>query len=410
MRKYLELLFNKRILVVMLMGFASGLPLALTGSTLKARITDAHIDLTTIGFFSLVGIPYTLKLLWAPFFDRYSFVLGRRRGWLIITQVALVIALVIMSTLDPAHALAAVAITAVCVSFIAASQDIAIDAYRREILSEDQFAWGMSLAISAYRIAMLVSGGLALVLADMMSWTQVYLIMAAIVALGILTTLFADEPEVRGDRPKTLSEAYSEPLKELFSRKNALWILLFIFFYKLGDAMALEQTTPFYKSLGFTWTEIGAIVKLFGTVGVLAGGFIGSFWILRFGLRNSLLAFGILQIFAILGFAWLSTMGHDRSALSVVILVENLTVGMSTAAYVTYLAQQTDKRFTAAQYALLSSIVGLPRVIFGSTTGWMAATYGWQSMFIFCACLGIPALLILMKIGTPKNAESVPAV
>ena len=411
LKRYSRLLLNKQILIVMLMGFSSGLPLALTGSTLKARLADSGVDLTTAGFFSLLGIPYTLKLLWAPFFDRYSFFGGRRRGWLLLTQVSLVVMIAVLGVIDPSHMLPVVAVAALLTAFVAASQDIAIDAYRREILNGDQFAFGMNLAISAYRIAMLVSGGVALILTQVMSWNQVYLLMAVAAGVGILTTLWADEPKVEGTPPKTLREAYAEPLKEIFSRKNALLILLFIFLYKLGDAMALEQTMYFYKNfLGFTNIEIGAIVKGAGLFGVLAGGFIGSIWIIRFGLLNALYVFGFMQIAAILGFAFLATQGHNISLLTTVILFENLTVGCSTAAYATYLAMQTNKRFTAAQYALFSSITGLPRVIFGSTTGWMAAQFGWTSMFLFCAALGLPALVILFKIGIPKNEESAPAV
>jgi PAT family beta-lactamase induction signal transducer AmpG len=395
----LRILFNRRILVVFIMGFASGLPLALTGSTLKARITDAGVDLTTVGFFSLVGLPYVLKLFWSPFFDRYAPFLGRRRGWLTLTQVALIATLAMMAFVDPAKELAVVAATAVAIAFFSASQDIVIDAYRREILPDIELAWGNSLAVNGYRVAMLVSGGLALILADRIGWTGTYLAMAACVGIGLVTTFFAEEPKVDGPPPKTLAGAYAEPLKELFSRHGALWILGFIFLYKLGDAMALENTMFFYKNtLKFTNTEIGAIVKLFGFWGVIGGGLVGSLVVIRFGLFKSLFAFGVCQILCILGFAWLATTTHNLTGLAAVVLSENVTVGMSTAAYVTYISTQTNKRFSASQYALLSSITGLPRVIFGSLTGWLAATIGWQMFFLFCALIAIPALLLIPKI------------
>lgn len=410
MQKYLKLLFNKRMLVVFIMGFSSGLPLALTGSTLKARISEAHIDLTTIGLFSLVGLPYTLKLFWSPIFDRFVPPLGRRRGWLLITQIGLIAALAVMAFLEPAQAIIAVGATALVIAFFSASQDVAIDAYRREILPDVELAWGNSLAVNGYRVAMLVSGGLALIMADHLSWTQVYLAMAGCMLVGLVTTLVSQEPQVDVPPPKTLLQAYGEPLKELFSRRQVWFVLLFIFLYKLGDAMALEMTTPFYRNfLGFTKTEIGAIVKVFGFWGVIVGGLIGSIGVIRLGLFRALFLFGIFQIMCILGFAWLTNQGHNVSGLSAVILAENLTVGMSTAAYVTFLSTQTNKRFTAAQYALLSSITGLPRVIFGSSTGWIAEHFGWMSLFGFCAALGVPALLMiprLAKVSVHSAADS----
>jgi PAT family beta-lactamase induction signal transducer AmpG len=408
MRKYLDVLFNRRMLVILIMGFSSGLPLALTGSTLKARISESHVDLTTIGLFSLVGLPYTLKLLWSPFFDRFTPSMGRRRGWLILTQFALLIGLAVMAFLEPSQAIIAVGATAIVIAFFSASQDVAIDAYRREILPDVELAWGNSLVVTGYRVAMLVSGGLALILADHMSWTAVYLVMAGCMLIGIVTTFLAEEPQIVGTPPKTLVQAYGEPLKDLFSREGVALILGFIFLYKLGDAMALEMTIPFYKSLQFTKTEIGSIVKIFGFWGVITGGFLGGIGVIRFGLYRALFIFGVIQIVAILGFAWLATMGHDLTALASVILLENLTVGMSTAAYVTYLAIQTNKRFSATQFALLSSITSLPRVIFGSTTGWFAEHYGFQNLFFFCAALGIPALLMIFairKLEIPEPAN-----
>jgi PAT family beta-lactamase induction signal transducer AmpG len=396
MRKYLDILFNRRMLVVFVMGFSSGLPLALTGGTLKARLTDAGLDLKTIGFFSLVGLPYVWKLIWSPFFDRYAPFLGRRRGWLLITQVFLIAALAAMAFIDPATEIALVAIAAVAIAFFSASQDIVIDAYRREILTDVELAWGNSLAVNGYRIAMLVSGGLALILADYVNWTNTYLLMSACVGVGLITTLFAPEPQVEGAVPKTIIEAYAAPLKDLFSRQGALWVLAFVFLYKLGDAMALENTMFFYKKyLGFSNEEVGTIVKIFGFWGVIAGGILGSLVVIRIGLFKSLFIFGVFQILCILGFAWLTTVGHSTTALASVVLSENLTVGMSTSAYVTYIATQTNKHFTASQYALLSSITGLPRVIFGSTTGWLAEVMGWQMFFVFCAGIAIPALFMI---------------
>lgn len=313
-----------------------------------------------------------------------------------ITQVALIAALVLMAFVNPAAELSVVAVAAIAIAFFSASQDIVIDAYRREILPDIELAWGNSLAVNGYRVAMLVSGGLALVLADRIGWTNTFLTMAACVGVGLITTFFAEEPSIEGVPPKSLVAAYAEPLKDLFSRQGAWLILGFIFLYKLGDAMALENTMYFYKKvLMFSNEEVGTIVKLFGFWGVIGGGLIGSLIVIRFGLFKSLFLFGVFQILCILGFAWLAMIGHSTTALAAVVLSENLTVGMSTSAYVTYIATQTNKRFTASQYALLSSITGLPRVIFGSTTGWLAAHLGWQTFFFFCAAIAIPALLMI---------------
>jgi PAT family beta-lactamase induction signal transducer AmpG len=220
--------------------------------------------------------------------------------------------------------------------------------------------------------------------------------MAAFVGLGLITTFFAQEPKVEGKMPRSLVEAYAEPLRDLFSRRGAFAILGFVLLYKLGDAMALENTMYFYKNyLGFSNEQVGKIVKLFGFWGVIAGGLIGPIVVIRIGLFKSLFVFGVFQIVCILGFAWLATIEKSTMALAGVILAENLTVGMSTSAYVTYIATQTNKHFTASQYALLSSISGLPRVVFGSVTGWLAAQLGWQMFFIFCAAIAVPALLMI---------------
>lgn len=399
MRKYLKAFFNPRALVIFVLGFSSGLPLALSASTLKARISESHIDLTTIGFFSLVGLPYSLKLFWSPIFDRFTPPFGRRRSWLLITQAFVILSLIVMAYLEPSTNIAAVGITAVAIAFFSASQDIVIDAYRREILPDIELAWGNSLTFTGYRVAMLVSGGVALILADKTSWTNVYLCMAACMLPGVVASLLAKEPQVPGTKPKSIAQAYAEPLKDLL-RRQGIWIILaFIFLYKLGDAMALEMTIPFYKKfLGFTNTEVGAVVKIFGFWGVIAGGILGSIGVIRLGLYRALLVFGVFQILCLLGFAWLATMGHNINALAAVVLAENLTVGMSTSAYLTYLSIQTNKRFSATQFALLSAITSLPRIIFGSATGWIAQTFGFQALFLFCAALGIPALLLIFVI------------
>jgi PAT family beta-lactamase induction signal transducer AmpG len=396
MRKYFDLLFDRRMLITLLMGFSSGLPLALTGSTLKIRITQAGATLTMIGFFSIVSYPYAIKFLWAPFFDRYSPPTGRRRGWLFITQIGLMLSLV--AFLEPAHALFAVACTAVVIAFFSASQDAVIDAFRRESLSEEQYAWGTSLYVQGYRVAMMVSGALALYLSDHMSWRDVYLIMAACGAVGLITTFFAEEPAAKLEPPVSIWQSYALPLKDMLLRPDILWILLFVFLYKFGEIGALEMTSPFYKALGFSNTEIGGVVKIVGFWAALAGSFLGGIGIIRLGLWRALALFGVFQIIAVLSFVVLNSLGHSLAGLTGVILLENLVVGMSTAAYLTYMAQQTNREFSATQFALLSGLTNTPKLIAGPLSGFVADQFGWATMFIMCAVLLGPGLLLLFKI------------
>lgn len=388
------------MLIVFVMGFSSGLPLLLIGGTLKLWMTREGVDLTTIGFFSLVGLPYTLKFIWAPFLDRFvPTSLGRRRSWLLITQFALMAGLLWLSQISPSLETGTLAAAAFVIAFFGATQDVAVDAYRREILSNLELGLGSSYSITGYRVAMWFSGGLALILADFMSWTTVYMIMAAMMFVGILTTLLAPEPQTKSSPPVSIGEAFAGPFKEYFQRPGAIWILAFILLYKVGDAMAAEMTMPFYGKLGFSNTEIGTVVKTFGIWAVIAGGFIGGVTMLRLGMRRSLWVFGILQAVSTLCFAWLAQIGPQIPALAVVVSFENLTSGMGTAAYAAFMASLANKRFTATQYALLSSLMGVPRVFLGAPTGAMAEHLGWSSFFVICTLAAIPGLLLLLKIS-----------
>jgi PAT family beta-lactamase induction signal transducer AmpG len=399
-------LFSLRMLIVFAMGFSSGLPLLLIGSTLKVWFTEAKIDLTTIGFFALVGIPYTFKFVWSPFLDRYvPPFLGRRRGWLLISQLGLVGALVFLSTLDPTTQVPLIAAVALAIAFLSATQDIALDAYRREILKADEFAFGNSLAITAYRLAMLYSSGFALILADHVSWSTVYVIMGASMGVGILTTLLSPEPQVEHAPPRDLKEAFVEPFLEYFRRPGAWWLIAFILLYKVGESMASEMTMPFYRMLGFSKTEIGTIVKIFGIWALILGGIFGGAITLKIGLRKSLWVFGVLQAIGILGFAWLAQVGPNPTLLACVISMENFTAGAATAAFTAFMASMTNKRFTATQYALLSSLMGVPRVIMASPTGFMAEHLGWQLFFVTCTVLTIPGMLLLFKVGRLADAQ-----
>lgn len=386
------------MLIALVMGFSSGLPLLLTGSVLQAWMSESGVDLATIGIFALVGLPYTLKFLWAPLLDRFTPVfLGRRRGWLLLSQFCLTLSIYALGMTRPDISPFTVAIAALLLTFFSATQDIVIDAYRREALADDEQGLGASLYVNGYRTGMLVASGGGLILADMVSFSTVYTIMACCMSAGIITTLLAPEPAINGEPPKTIQKAVIQPFVEFFSRRHAVLILLFILLYKAGDTMASHMSIPFYLETGFSKTEIGAVVKLFGFWATIAGGLLGGILILRTGIYAALWQFGILQALSTLGFASLALFTPTTSLLAAVIAFENLSGGMGTAAFIAFMASQTDKRFTATQYALLSSLMGIPRVLIAAPTGVIADSTGWLLFFILCAVIAIPGLLLLRR-------------
>lgn len=383
-------------MVAALMGFAAGLPLLLTGSVLQAWMKEEGVDLETIGLFALVGLPYTLKFFWAPLLDRYTpAFLGRRRGWMLLAQLCLIASLVLLAAGKPGVSPLGIAIAALLVTFFSASQDIVIDAYRREALADDEQGLGASLYVNGYRVGMLLASGGGLILADHMAFSQVYLFMAAVMLAGVFTTLLAPEPEAAEGRPRTLREAVIQPFVEYFQRRDALVILLFILLYKIGDTMASHMTIPFYLDIGFSKTEIGTVVKLFGFWATITGGLIGGVLIMRIGIYRALWLFGILQAVSTAGFAILAMIGHSLPGLAAVIAFENLSGGMGTAAYVAFMASLTNRKFTATQYALLSSLMGVPRVIAAAPTGYLANAMGWEIFFISCALIALPGLMMI---------------
>lgn len=393
-----KVIFSRRMLVSFLMGFACGLPLLLTSTVLQAWMKKVGIDLTMIGLMALVGLPYTLKFVWAPLLDRFTLsFLGRRRGWLLIAQIALVFSIAGLGFTNPAINPVIMVLAAVFVTFFSASQDIVVDAYRREDLADEELGLGSSFYINGYRVGMLLASGGGLILADHLSFTMVYLIMAACMLPAIITTLLTPEPAMSAGTPKTLREAIVEPLVEYFSRENAVLILTFILLYKLGDSMASAITTPFYLEIGFSMTEIGTVVKIFGFWATIAGSLIGGLLMLRLGINRSLWVFGLLQAISTAGFAILARIGHSLPALSGVIAFENLTGGMGTAAYAAFMGSITNKKFTATQYALLSSLMGVPRVLASAPTGFLAKHMGWENFFIFCVFIALPGMLLLLK-------------
>ncbi len=392
------------MLVAFIMGFACGLPLLLTISLLQAWMKEEGVDLTVIGLMALVGLPYTLKFVWAPFLDRFTLpFLGRRRGWMLVAQIALMISIAGLGMTNPGKSPWMVALAAFLVTFFSASQDIVVDAYRREDLPDKELGLGSSLYVNGYRVGMLLASGGGLIMADHMPFSIVYLIMAFCMLPGVITTIFTPEPPLTMGTPSNLKDAVIDPLVEYFSRNGAVWILGFILLYKMGDTMASAMTTPFYLDIGFTKTEIGAVVKIFGFWATIAGGLAGGVIMLRLGINRSLWIFGILQAVSTAGFAMLARIGHSIPALSVVIAFENLSSGMGTAAYVAFMASITNKKFTATQYALLTSLMGIPRVLASAPTGFLAKNMGWAWFFIACTLIAIPGMLLLLKCA-PWNA------
>ena len=400
-------LLSRRMLVTFIMGFAAGLPLLLTMGVLQAWMKDAGVDLAVIGLMNLVQIPYTWKFLWAPLLDRYAVpFLGRRKGWLSLAQLALIAAIAALGMSDPQHHLGFMALAACLVAFFSATQDIVIDAYRREDLPDRELGLGSSLYIYGYRMGMLLAGGGGLIMADHMPFSRVYAIMALCLLPCLLTTWLTPEPPASEGRPTTLKEAVVAPLAEYLRRPEALWILAFILFYKVGDTMASAISTPFYLDIGFSKSQVGAVVKLFGFWATIAGAGIGGITILRLGIARCLWIFGVLQALSTACFAVLARMGDHLPALAGVITFENFSSGMGTSAFVAFMASITNKKFTATQYALLSSLMGIPRVFAAAPTGFMAKVMGWEGFFVFCTLMAIPGLLVLARFAPWGGAHA----
>lgn len=393
---WFHLCFNTRMLITFVMGFSSGLPLLLTISVLQVWMRQEGVDLSTIGLMALVGLPYTLKFVWAPILDRFSLpLLGRRRGWLLAIQILLGLAIASIGLADPISSPWLIALLALLVTFFSASQDIVIDAYRREHLSENELGMGSSLYVYGYRTGMLLASGGGLILADSIGFASVFMLMGLCMGIGIATTLLAPEPDTPANTPKSLRDAVVEPFKEYFTRDSAWTILLFILLYKLGDTLASAMTSPFYVDMGFSSSEIGVTVKLFGFWATLIGAFLGGALIIKLGIYRSLWLFGILQMTSTAGFAVLSEVGYNMNLLAAVIGFENLTAGMGTAAYMAFMAALTDKRFTATQYALLTSLMGVPRTLISAPSGYLAEIMGWTEFFILCTVIALPGLWLL---------------
>jgi MFS transporter, PAT family, beta-lactamase induction signal transducer AmpG len=411
-------LFTRRMLICVFTGFASGLPLYLLLTLVPAWLRTEHVDLRVIGLLTLIQFPYNWKFLWAPLVDRYALpVLGRRRGWMLLTQVGLLVAIAALGGFSPQTELRAIVLLATLLAFLSATQDIALDAYRRELLSDNELGLGTAVHINAYRIAGLVPASLSLVLADILPWSVVFAVTALFMVPGMVMTLLVREPH-RAAPPRTLREAVVEPFHEFISRKgwsHALLILTFLLFYKLGDSMCTALATPFYLDMGYSKTQIGLVAKNAGLWPSVAGGLLGGLWMVKIGVNKALWLFGLVQVFSIFGFAWLAAAGHhaditsvDLSRLAVVIGLEALGVGLGAAASGAFIARATHPGYTATQYALFTSLAVVPRTFANAATGWLVDMLGWMGFFFLCAALAVPGMLLLFKVapwkGEPASA------
>ncbi|WP_045046055.1 muropeptide MFS transporter AmpG [Rouxiella chamberiensis] len=399
LKQYFSIFTQRNTAILLLLGFASGLPLALTSGTLQAWMTVENLDLKTIGIFSLVGQAYVFKFLWSPMMDRYtpSF-FGRRRGWLLITQLLLVAAIFAMGYMDPTRDLFWLASLAVLIAFASASQDIVFDAYKTDLLSAQERGNGAAVSVLGYRLAMLVSGGLALWLADRyLGWQQTYWLMAALMLIGVAATLFAPEPEVDSPAPKTLEMAVVAPLKDFFGRNNAWLILLLIVMYKLGDAFAGSLSTTFLiRGVGFDAGEVGLVNKTLGLLATIVGALLGGVLMQRLSLFRALLLFGILQGVSNAGYWILAVTDKHLYSMGTAIFFENLCGGMGTAAFVALLMALCNKSFSATQFALLSALSAVGRVYVGPIAGWFVEANGWPLFYLFSIVAAVPGLILLL--------------
>jgi len=403
---------DRRMALILVLGFSSGLPLALSFGTLSAWLTRDGVDLTSIGLFALVGLPYTLKFVWSPLVDGISIPwltrrLGRRRGWMVTSQILLCVAIIALGGSDPKTALGLTAALAFTVAFLSATQDIVIDAFRVEILAEREQGAGAAAVQVGYRFGMLASGAGALVIADAFGWATAYLVMGISMGVGLVAVLLAREPVPRGEQESVsvrrgavpfaawMKNHVIDPFADFLARPGWVSVLVFIVLYKLGDAVVGVMSNPFYVQIGFSLTEIGAITKVFGLVATLVGAVIGGVIVARIGILSALLWCGLLQMLSNLMFAIQALAGADLTFLALTIGIENLSGGMGTVAFVAYLSRLCSFEFTATQYALFSSLAAVGRTVLSAGGGWLAAELDWFWFFVASTACALPGLLVL---------------
>lgn len=386
---------NKDILVVTMLGFASGLPFPLVSGTLQAWLTSEGIDIKTIGILTFLTFPYSFKFLWSALFDRYSILkLGRRKGWILICQILILAGIFMMIAITPHH-LILFSLLAALVAFFSASQDISIDAYRTEILKPKDRGLGASFAVTAYRIALIIGGGLCLLLADYLGWQFALLIVSSLLLLGVISTLFAEEPEGI-QKPITLKESFIEPFKDLLIREKSLILLLFIILYKLGDAYASSLSTAFFiRGIGFSLTEVGTVNKIGGLISAILGALLGGFLLTKISLYRALILFGFFQAISNLMFMALAIIGKSFTFFALTVIIENFTGGMGTTAFLALLMGLCNRSFAATQYALLSSLASLGRVIISPSSGFVVESIGWAAFYFLTFIVAIPGLILI---------------
>lgn len=406
---------NRRILACVFTGFASGMPLYLLIQLVPAWLSDGGVSLTDIGLFALVGLPYTWKFMWAPLMDRWPLPLGLRRGWMLFAQIGLIVTIGSLGSLDPASQTATVAVLAVIIAIFSATQDVAIDAYRRELLPDEELGLGNAVHVQAYRIASLVPGSLSLILADSLPWAVVFWITAAFMLVGVGLTLVVKEPFRDALPEQSLAASVIAPFNDYVKRRGWSSLLLavtFMVLYKLGDNMATALSTPFYLDLGFSKTEIGLVAKNAALWPAIFGGLAGGLVMVRLGINRSLWVFGAVQLLSILGFAWLANTGPVLWVLALVIGFEYLGVGLGTAAFTAFIARESSRTFAATQFALFTALAALPRTLANSATGVLVEHLGWVHFFFLCTLLAVPGMLLLIWVAPwrqdePRDSDSV---
>jgi len=404
---FIQILANRRIGIMLPLGFASGLPLALTAGTLQAWLTVGGLDLKTIGIFTLVGLPYTLKFLWAPLMDRLVPPwLGRRRGWMLVMQLSVAFGLAAMAVTGPGQRPEILGVLALVVAFLSASLDIVFDAYRTDLLLRPERGFGAAVWVNGYRFALLFASAGALLLADHIGWQNTYLLLAALMAAGVVTILVSPEPSAPSATPTSLADAVGGPLKELFARPGVVGLFALIVLYKFGDAVAASLQTAFLSGgMGFSVSDVG-YVKGLGLGATLIGALIGGVAMAKLGMVRSLLLFGLLQAVSNLGFMWLAWMGKSYGALTTSILVENVTGGMGTAAFVALIMSLCDHRYTATQFALLSSLEALGRVFSGRPSAELVEMVGWAQFFFWSFLVALPGIWLVWALRAQLHQEA----
>lgn len=412
----IKTIFTTKMLICIFTGFASGLPFYLLLQLLPAWLESEGINIKTIGAFSLTQIPYILKFAWAPFMDNISLLgLGRRRGWMLTSQLILILFIAILGFFSPSLDIWLIATICFIIALFSATQDIALDAFRRELLLDKELGLGNSIHTNAYRVAGLVPGSLSLILSNYLPWDSVFIITALFMLPAIITTLLVKEPLNQAPKTHHIEDIIINPFREFITRngiKTAMIILAFIFLYKLGDSMATSLATPFYLQMGYSRLDIGWIAKNASLWPSVIGALIGGILMIKIGINRALWSFGFVQVISILGFAVLSIEGpftqigrYQQILLALVIGFEALGVGLGSAAFVAFIAKTTNPLYTATQFALFTSIASVPRTLINATTGIMVEYLGWTTFFGLCTLLAIPGMLLLFKVA-PWNAKS----